>query len=425
MACRAGGRRTASRRGSSTGSGGCSRNARIEAVLCAPIGSARPIGVLYLQRRLEPGPFAEEDRLRVETIARYLAPFADRLYARSLESGQRDATTPFRERLRLDTFIGRSTAIATILREVALVSRLDVDVLLTGESGTGTSQIARVIHDNSLRASRPFVDLNCAAIPDSLIEGELFGAAQGAHSTALRPLDGKLMAAQGGTLFLDEVGELSLPAQAKLLQLLQSRTFYPLGSARPLRADIRIIAASNTNLESAVDAGRFRQDLYFRLKVLPIRMPTLAERREDIEDLARHFSAAASTRHRLPRVELSPQLVEALVAADWPGNVRQLAHAIEAAAIRAAGSGLQRIERSHVLPLAGATALLPPDRPTASPIAAPMTFQEATRRFQGQLVRETLEETGWNILEAARRLEVARSHLYTLIRVLGIERARP
>jgi Nif-specific regulatory protein len=227
------------------------REARIEAVLCAPIGRNPPLGVLYLQRRIEPEPFSEEDRLKVETCARHLAPYADRLVARSLASARRDPTRPLRERLRIDGVIGRSPGLASVLREVALVAPLDVDVLLTGESGTGKSQIARVIHDNSPRSARPIIELNCAAIPESLIESELFGAVQGAHSTASKRIDGKLTAAQGGTLFLDEVGELSFTAQAKLLQLLQSRIYYPLGATRPVQADIRIIVATNVALEAA------------------------------------------------------------------------------------------------------------------------------------------------------------------------------
>jgi Nif-specific regulatory protein len=333
-----------------------------------------------------------------------------------------DPTRTYRDRLRLDSLIGRSPALAGVLREVALIAPLDIDVLLTGVSGTGKSQMARIIHENSLRASQPFVELNCAAIPESLIESELFGAVQGAHSTAVRRIDGKVAAAQGGTLLLDEVGELSPAAQAKLLQLLQSRLYYPLGSTRPVRADLRIVAATNVELQSAVAEGKFREDLYYRLSVLPIRMPTLAERREDVADLARHFCASACERHRLPRVTISEQLADALAMAEWPGNVRQLAHAIEAAVIRAAGAGLLRIERAHVFP--PTTAVLPNgalDTGAAEP-AARATFQEATRRFQAQLIRDALEETGWNIVEASRRLEVARSHLYALIRAFGIER---
>jgi len=398
------------------------RGARIEAVLCAPIGGAPVLGVVYLQRRIEPGPFSEEDRLKAETFARHVAPYADRLLARCRVASHEDATTGYRERLRLDTVIGRSPALASILREVALIAPLDIDVLLTGGSGTGKSQLARVIHENSLRAPQPFVELNCAALPESLIESELFGAVQGAHSTAVRRVDGKVAAAQGGTLLLDEVGELSPSAQAKLLQLLQSRLYYPLGSTRPVRADLRIVAATNIDLQAAVAEGKFREDLFYRLSVLPIRMPSLAERREDIAELARHFCACACERHRLPRVTISEHLAEALAAAEWPGNIRQLANAIEAAVIRAAGSGLLRIERAHVFPPAlrvsanGSVDVAAPE-PGGRP-----TFQEATRRFQAQLIREALEETGWNIVETSRRLEVARSHLYALIRAFGIER---
>jgi Nif-specific regulatory protein len=400
------------------------RGARIEAVLCAPIGRGPVLGVVYLQRRIDPGPFSEDDRKRAEVFARHVAPYADRLLARSPFAAQEDPTRPFRERLRLDSFIGRSAAVAGVLREVALVAPLDIDVLLTGGSGTGKSQMARIIHENSLRAAQPFVELNCAAMPESLIESELFGAVQGAHSTAVRRIDGKLAAAQGGTLLLDEVGELSPSAQAKLLQLLQSRVYYPLGSTRAVRADLRVIAATNIDLEAAVSEGKFREDLFYRLNVLPIRMPALAERREDVPELARSFCTTACERHRLPRVTLSEQLAEALAAAEWPGNVRQLAHAIEAAAIRAAGAGILRIERAHVFP-PSATGPTRGDAGVAVVEAsARLTFQEATRRFQAQLIRDTLEEAGWNIVEASRRLEVARSHLYALIRAFGIERAK-
>jgi Nif-specific regulatory protein len=398
------------------------RDARIEAVVCAPIGANPPMGVVYLQRRLQPGPFTEDDRIKVEMFARHVAPYVDRLVAKGISRRRDDPTEPYRERLRLDGFVGRSAAIAAVLHEVALVAPLQVDVLLTGASGTGKSQLARIIHDNGPRATQPFVDLNCAAIPESLIESELFGAVSGAHSTAVRRIEGKLHAAQRGTLLLDEVGELSPSAQAKLLQLLQSRLYYPLGSNHPVRADIRVIAATNADLEAAVAEGKFRQDLYYRLNVLPIRMPTLAERREDVGELARYFCRAACERHRLPRMSLSSQLVDALTAAEWPGNLRQLGHAIEVAAIRAAGSGLLVIERAHVFP--GSLPLRPREPAAAGEASCSrLTFQEATRRFQSQLIRETLNETEWNIVETSRRLEIARSHLYALIRAFGIARS--
>jgi Nif-specific regulatory protein len=403
------------------------REAKIDAVLCAPIGHEPPLGVLYLQRRMEPEPFSEDDRQKVEMCARHLAPYAERLVTRSIASAQVDATRPVRERLRLNGVIGRSAALANVLREVLLVAPLEVDVLLTGDSGTGKSQIARVIHDNSSRSGKPLIELNCAAIPESLIESELFGAAQGAHSTAARRMDGKLTAAQGGTLFLDEVAELAPPAQAKLLQLLQSRIYYPLGATRPIQADVRIVAATNVALDAAVKDGRFREDLYYRLSVLPIRLPTLAERRDDIPELAEHFCALACTRHRLTALTLSRQLVEALVAAEWPGNVRQLAHAIEAAAIRAAGAGSRQLETGDVFQSGQPTASAPRDAANGSAIvvaADGLTFQEATRRFQTKLLQRRLEDNDWNVGETARCLELARSHVYALIRGFDLERPR-
>jgi len=388
---------------------GSVRIARIEAVLCAPIGEDPPRGVLYLQRRA-PGPFSEEDRVTVERVARHLAPLAERLLARQHERAETDPTRALRARLRLDCVVGRSEPLAALLRQAALVAPLDVGVLLTGETGTGKSQLARVIHDNGPRAGRPFVELNCAALPETLIESELFGALAGAHSTATRRIDGKVAAAEHGTLFLDEVGAMPLAAQAKLLQLLQSKEYYPLGGTKPVHADVRVLAATNGDLGVAVRERRFRDDLFYRLQVVPLRVPSLAERREDVADLATAFAAAACDRHHLPRLALSAGAVRALQAAEWPGNVRQLEHAVEAAVIRAAGERARQIEQTHLFPS-------PPGEQPAAP-----TFQEATRRFQATLLRDALEASGWNVVDAARRLDLARSHVYNLIRAFGLER---
>src|SRR5882672_5516852 len=278
--------------------------AHIQEVLCAPIGADPPRGVLYLQGRASAGPFSADDCANAEIFARHLAPLADGLLVR--ERDDPDPTRPLRETLRLDNVIGRSAALAAMLLQVALVVPLDVTVLLTGDSGTGKSQIARVIHDNGPRSGAPFVELNCAAIPESLVENELFGALPGAHSGALRRVEGKVLAAERGTLFLDEIGDLALPAQAKLLHLIHAKQYYPLGSARPVLADVRVIAATNMDLATAVTERRFREDLLYRLQVLPVRVPALAERREDVPALAAFFCDMARQRHKLPHVTVSP-----------------------------------------------------------------------------------------------------------------------
>jgi Nif-specific regulatory protein len=389
-------------------------HARIGAVLCAPIGDDPPRGVLYLQGREGSAFFSEEDRERAELFAHHLAPLVERLVAGRRQREKENSTRAFRERLHLEGVIGSSPALAAVLQEIGVVAPLDVTVLLTGDSGTGKSLFARVIHDNGPRAGKPFVELSCAALPETLIESELFGALPGAHSTATRKIEGKVAAAEHGTLFLDEIGELPHSAQAKLLQLLQSKQYFPLGGSQPVSADIRLIAATNIDLKLAVAEHRFREDLFYRLQVLPIRVARLAERREDIRDLARHCCRSACERHKLPRLELSRNALRAAESAEWPGNVRQLAHAVEAAVIRAAGEGATVVESRHLFPAA----------PSAASGSNDVTFQDATRRFQSQLLRETLEETGWNVVETARRLDIARSHVYNLIRAFGLERAR-
>jgi Nif-specific regulatory protein len=296
------------------------------------------------------------------------------------------------------------------------VAPLNVSVLLTGETGTGKSQLARVVHDNSPRASGPFVELNCAALPEQLLESELFGALPGAHSTATKRVEGKVAAAQRGTLFLDEVGDLPLAAQAKLLQLLQSKQYYPLGSARPLVADVRLIAATNADLPTLVAERRFREDLFYRLQVLPLRVPSLAERREDVVELAEFFCESACKGHGLPRVTLSPAALRAVETAAWPGNVRQLCNAVEAAAIRAAGEGAQEIEPRHLFPERVG-------EPSSGQVEPAISFQEHTRRFQAALLRETLDATDWSIVDTARKLDLARSYVYKLIHAFGLERS--
>jgi DNA-binding NtrC family response regulator len=377
---------------------------RIEQVLCAPIGSAPPIGVLYLEGRAEGALFGADDRARAELFARHLAPTADRLLGRG---GRVDPTLRVRRALRLDGLVGRSAALASLLGDVALVAPLDVHVLLSGATGTGKSQIARIIHKNGRRSCGPFVEVNCAALPEPLLESELFGAEPGAHSTAQRRMTGKVAAAEGGTLLLDEVDQLSPACQAKVLHLLHARRYHPLGAAQAVDADVRILAATNANLHEAVARQAFRQDLLYRLEVLPIRVPSLAERLEDVAPLAAHFCARTCACHGFPALEVGRGAVRAAESAAWPGNVRQLEHAIEAAVIRAAGEGMRVVGARHLFPDAGA-------------VAAAVSFQEATRRFQADLVRRTLAQTSGHVGQAADQLALGRSELQQLIQTFGL-----
>jgi Nif-specific regulatory protein len=395
------------------------RRNKIEAVLCAPIGVSRPLGVVYLQGREkngqeERGPFSEKNRVDAERFARDMLPFVDRLLFERRQRDEKDPTLPFRKLLRATGVIGRSEALARVLRLATLVAPLDISVLITGASGTGKTQIARLIHDSSPRAQHPFVELNCSTLPATLLESELFGSLPGAHSTATRRIEGKVAAAEGGTLFLDEVAELALGAQAKLLQLLQSMEYYPLGSSRPVQANVRVIAATNTDLKAAMGRGEFREDLFYRLEVLPMRMPSLAERGGDVIDLAVFFCARAVEALKLPELKMSPGALLAAEAAAWPGNVRQLGHAVQAAAIYAAAEGVMQIERRHLFPEA--------DGPQSG--TKRLTFQEATWHFQKGYLEKTLGELSWNVSEVARALDLARSHVYNLIKAFGLERKR-
>jgi DNA-binding NtrC family response regulator len=247
-------------------------------------------------------------------------------------------------------------------------------------------------------------------MPEQLFESELFGFERGAHSTATRKTPGKVEAAEGGTLFLDEIAELSPGSQAKLLQLLETREYYPLGSTTAIRADVRIISATNEDLEQLVAAKRFRGDLFYRLHVVPLKVPGLDARRDDIPELVEHFVAEACRRYRFPQLEVSRRTLEACRNAPWPGHTRQLRNAIEAAVILARGEKSPTLHVNHVFPDRAAG----PER---------LTLQQATRDFQHRFVREALEKNGWNVAETARELELARSHLYNLINDFGLQRS--
>ena len=388
------------------------RKSRITAVLCAPIGNDPPRGVLYLTGRASGGPFTEEDRARAEVVTRHLAPFVDRLLLQHRCSIADDPARTLRARLRLDDVIGRSRMMAAVFQEVAVAAPSSKTVLLTGQTGSGKTQIARVIHENSPRARHPFVEVSCTTLAHGLGGTQLFGYKRGAFTDAREDSPGLVAAAEHGTLFLDEIGDMTLDDQGKLLQLLQSRQYYPLKSTTPVKADIRVIAGTHVDLERAVAEGRFREDLLFRLDVFTIRLPSLEERREDIAELAAFFCAESCRNEGHAPRQLSRDAICALEAAKWPGNVRKLANVIGVGVERAVSEGVLQVERRHLFPDA-------PSEPGGT--TRPATYQDAMRDFQGRFLREALAATGGNVSETARRLDMARGYLYDLIKAHGIE----
>jgi Nif-specific regulatory protein len=391
---------------------------RIRAVLCAPIRiSASGIrGVLYLQGRDAPGPFGEDARTLAETFARHFAPFADRLVSREL-SADLDHTRELRARLQVSNIAGQSRALAEVFRQVLVAAPVPVSVLITGESGTGKTAIARALHASSPRAAAPFVEVNCSAIPEALFESELFGAEKGAHSTATRRIEGKVDGARGGTLFLDEVSEIPVAVQSKLLQFLQSHTYYRLGSNVPLTADVRIVAATNADLEERVRAKTFREDLYYRLNVLSVHVPPLRDRKDDVGPIADTIVRALGETHGRP-IPLSNAARLALRESEWPGNVRQLENALARGWAVALSEEAASIEPRHLFPERAESGEHGEDE-------GALGWQDATRRFQGKLLRDALEATSWNVSETARRLGLARSHVNDLIRAHGLSRGTP
>jgi Nif-specific regulatory protein len=380
---------------------------RLEAVLCVPLVGGSP-GVLYLEGQRGGGPFSSEAVQVAENVARALGTMVPRAGWRDGRSTE-DPTQSFRQKLRLDAIAGKSRALAQVFERMALAAPLDVSMLITGASGTGKTQLAQAIHDNSKRRSGPFVEINCAAIPEGLIESELFGAMPGAFPGARRTV-GKVEAAEGGTLFLDEIAEIPLAAQGKLLQLLQSKQYYALASTRLAKANVRVIAATHADLEQWVAERRFREDLFYRLNVFTLRMPSLAERREDLSGLVEQLLIRLSEEHGLPALPASPSFHAVCEAADWPGNVRQLRHRLEAALIRACAEEASSLEPRHLA-----------DGPHA-PQESSTAYHVVTRRFQEETLRRELKAADWNVSEVARRLELTRAHVYNLIKGFGLTR---
>ena len=381
----------------------------LQAIMCAPLGHQDPVGVLYLYGTSNGRFFAESDRDLAEVFARHLGPAVRFLAALERQKQRQDFTAPWRSRLNVPNLVGRSMAMAETLEFIASVARLNVGVLLTGASGTGKSAIARSIHENGPRRSAPFVELNCSAIPENLTESELFGARAGAYTGASTNLSGKVDAAEGGTLFLDEVALLSQAAQAKLLTFLERKEYFPVGGTTVRKANVRIIAATNANLEESVADGSFRSDLYYRLNVVPFRVPSLSERLEDIEELADHFRDAMAELESMPKLVFSAQARAALRTMPWDGNLRELAHTVETGLFHAATKRAEQIEVQHLFPQA------------RTPHVEDRTYQQAMRQCQKHILTDALEREGGSVAKAAKRLDIARSHFYNLMDTLDMK----
>ncbi|HZP18221.1 MAG TPA: sigma-54 dependent transcriptional regulator [Terriglobales bacterium] len=306
--------------------------------------------------------------------------------------------------------VGESIPMKALRQQMQLMAPTNGRVLIFGESGTGKELVARAIHAQSPRRDEMFVEVNCAAIPEDLIESELFGHRRGSFPAAVSDKDGKFLKADRGTLFLDEVGDMSLKTQAKVLRTLEQQSFTPVGGDEPVTVDVRVIASTNKDLEEEISRGNFREDLFYRLNVIPFSVPPLRERKEDIPLLARHFLRELSSRYgRKPR-EISDDAIETLMRYSWPGNVRELRNVIERIVIM--NPTTSRFERKHLPPLVY--------RDGSRRVGEFLTLHQARAAYERDYILKKLDDNHGNISRTAEALGLERSHLYRKMKALGI-----
>jgi two-component system nitrogen regulation response regulator NtrX len=313
--------------------------------------------------------------------------------------------------------VGDSAPVRALVDQVKRVAATPARVLITGENGTGKELVARALHTQSARAKGPFIEVNCAAIPSELIESELFGHMKGSFTGAVQDRAGKFEQADGGTLFLDEIGDMSLAAQAKVLRVLQEGDVTRIGGSKVRKVDVRVIAATNKKLEDEIAEGRFREDLYYRLNVVPIAVPALRERRADIPMLVEHFAQLVARESGLPRRGMDDAALERLQALDWPGNVRELRNTIERLHILAAGSSIVAADVERLVGVrAGDGGVV------IGALQEFDTYEEFKLASERAYLLAKLRQFEWNVAETARAIEMPRSNLYKKIERHGLAR---
>jgi len=382
---------------------------KVSSLLCVPLLVAqRLLGVIYLDSTNPLSEF-DENHLQVMTAVAGIASLAfDNV--KQWEK-LRQENQELRAEIQLEhNMVGGSPAMRKVFDFIRRVAPTDSTVLVQGESGTGKELVAHALHRNSPRAEQPFVAINCAAIAESLLESELFGHEKGAFTGAAAQKKGKVEIAESGTLFLDEIGELAPGLQAKLLRVLQEREFERLGGTKPIKLDIRLIAATNRSLPEAVKAGTFRNDLYYRLNVVTLNMPPLRDRREDISVLADHFVAKASRKSRTRVKPLSPEAVAALMHYDWPGNVRELENALERALVLGSTESILPDDLPEAVLESGSTATAPADK-----------YHGSIKETKKQLILQALQQANGNYIEAAKALGMHPNSLLRLVRNLDLK----
>ncbi len=392
-------------------------------MICLPLLTRKGlIGILYALNKLD-GEFTERDAKLLENLSGTIAIAIEnaqlygdlKQYASSLEQENLRLKSEVQSRFNLQGVVGSSPAMRKLFGLLEKVIETDTTVLVQGDTGTGKELIAKVVHYNGPRKDKPFVAENCGALTESLLESELFGHVKGAFTGAVSDKKGLLEAADGGTVFLDEIGEMSPAMQVKLLRVLQEGQFRPVGGSQSKKVDIRLVAATNRDLEEEVRKGNFREDLFYRVYVFPITIPPLCHRREDILPLVEHFRQKLSRRFKGQPPRFTPRALDLLSRYDWPGNVRELENEVERAMTLAITE--KEIRDEHLSPKLKA----PSDRPVSINGMSGATLQQVTERIEQRMIREALKETQGNKSGAARSLGLTRQGLLNKIARYNIQ----